>query len=482
MRLESRQLPRQLPRHAQLQEDQLLDNARFFPEGEIVDSPGPDSPDPDSPDPDSPDDPDPGGPVRSGITMRLNPMLEGLLRNRLIAVVALVLLGMRQFIGQGLTVGYVVVILLIPLWFTALGRYWGARVLMVLGAIALVSGFWLTELARVDHKVSPALLVSTSVMVLGMLCGVGVILWARLILPLWAVAVSVGAGMLLATIFQSADGNSWKFEYSVPVTVIALAVASRSRRRLFPLVCVLALAAISATHDSRSFFGILIVTAILTLWQFVPAGSRGKRSIVVTCMALVAIGLIAYALGTQLVVDGYLGKEAQARSVSQIQTSGSLLVGGRPEMAASLALFEDRPWGFGSGVVPNLGDISVAKAGMAAINYEPNNGYVENYMFGGQVKLHSVIADSWSHFGLPGIAFAAMITFLSVRAVVKSIAVRRPVALVLFLAVLTFWNLLFSPIYSSAPTLMLTLGLVFLGNGPRERDPMPAVDRDGDTS
>src|SRR3712207_9122030 len=43
------------------------------------------------------------------------------------------------------------------------------------------------------------------------------------------------------------------------------------------------------------------------------------------------------------------------------------------------------------------------KAGMAQIGYQPNNGYVETYMFGGQFKLHSVIGDAWAYFGVAGI-------------------------------------------------------------------------------
>lgn len=398
--------------------------------------------------------------VVPGLVLRLNSVAHHQVHSSLVAVTVLVLLGMRQVLAQGLTIGYAAAFVTIPLWFPALKRYWGARPLVAVGVIALASGVWLTELASADHLTSSKNLISMTVMVLGMLCGVGVILWARLLMPMWVVGAAVGAGMLLATLPDAGHGNSWKFDYSVPVAVIVLALAGRSKSRLVSLGCLVALAVISATHDARSFFAVIAVTALLALWQALPASRKGTRSVAVTAVALVVTGFIAYSLATQLTLDGYLGRQAQARSISQIETSGSLLMGGRPEMAASVALFADRPWGFGSGVVPNLGDIRVAKTGMKAINYEPNNGYVENYMFGDELKLHSVIADTWAHFGIPGLAFAATVSFLIVRAVVTSIARRSAVALVLFLCVLTFWNLLFSPIYSSVPTLMLTLGLV----------------------
>ena len=96
---------------------------------------------------------------------------------------------------------------------------------------------------------------------------------------------------------------------------------------------------------------------------------------------MAALGLAVYYLGTTLLVDGYLGEAAQAKSVAQIDAAGSLIAGGRPELAATLALLGADFRGFGLGAIANYHDVLVAKTGMASINYDPNNGYVERYLF-----------------------------------------------------------------------------------------------------
>ena len=101
----------------------------------------------------------------------------------------------------------------------------------------------------------------------------------------------------------------------------------------------------------------------------------------------------------------------------------------------------------------------VAKTGMASVNYDPNNGYVEHFMFGGRIELHSVLGDLWAHYGLLGIALTGYVAFLLVRGMSVAISTRRGVGVVIFLCCWTLWNLLFSPFYGSALTLVLALGL-----------------------
>ena len=71
--------------------------------------------------------------------------------------------------------------------------------------------------------------------------------------------------------------------------------------------------------------------------------------------------------------------------------------------------------GFGVGENPTPGDAYVAKAGMAAIGYDPNNGYVEHDMFGSGFELHSVFGDLWAHCGLVGLVLAAYLFVFVVR-------------------------------------------------------------------
>ena len=71
-------------------------------------------------------------------------------------------------------------------------------------------------------------------------------------------------------------------------------------------------------------------------------------------------------------------------------------------MMATLGLMHRHPLGFGSGTIPNYNDIQTAKEGMALINYNPNNGYVEHWMFSHGYAMHSMFGDLWTSYGLVG--------------------------------------------------------------------------------
>ena len=157
-----------------------------------------------------------------------------------------------------------------------------------------------------------------------------------------------------------------------------------------------------------------------------------------------------------------LGEETRLRSLEQIDSSGSLLLGGRPELAATIALLQGRPWGYGAGTIPSLADVTTAKTGMAAIGYEPDNGYVENYMFGGRFELHSLFGDFWAFFGIPGIVLIVVLAVLLVRGLSVRVAHNAASAVLIYAVVRTLWNVPFGPVYSSIPLLILATGLALL--------------------
>lgn len=385
-----------------------------------------------------------------------------------IAAVALLALGQRQVVAQGVTVGLVVALALAPVWVPQLRHWWGARLLLSTGVLAALAGLWLTAASAADHATSRSNLVGHTALLLGVLCGIGVMLWARSVMPARWVGLWFGAGMLLAAVLGDArlTDNPWKYAFALPVSVLLLSLVDRPRWRLAQVLALLLLAGVSALQDSRSYFATVLLATALFLWRLRPAASRRRASGAWTAAVVGVAAAAIYQLGTTLVLQGYLGEQAQARSVAQVETSGSLLLGGRPELAATTALMRDQPWGFGSGVVPSLHDVLVAKTGMASLNYQPNNGYVENYMFGGEIKLHSVTGDLWASFGAVGLACAAVLAFLLVRTLAVSVARREASALLVLLICWTAWNLAFSPLYSAAPTLALALGLGLLPSRP----------------
>ncbi|MDQ3900828.1 MAG: hypothetical protein M3319_10445 [Actinomycetota bacterium] len=385
-----------------------------------------------------------------------------------LAVVMLVLVGMRYTTGPGMISTAVLAFVLIPVWLPAVGRYWGMRRLMGIGVCCVISGFWLTELASTDHETSPSQGISTSLLLLGALCGTGVILWARQFLPDATVALWFGIGLLASVALrpQLLAENPWKFALAVPVTVIVLAVAGRHRHRSAEFGALAALAGISAFNDSRSFTAILLLTGVLILWAARPARMTKHRASTLSVLTMAALGAAVYNVGTTAALEGYLGAEAQQRSVEQVETAGSLILGGRPELGATADLFVHRPWGFGAGTSASPAEVLKAKSGMAALGYDPNNDYVEKYMFGSGIELHSIIGDLWAWFGLPGAVLAAWGAWTTLRNLLTRVARREASALVIFLAVNALWVLLFGPFYSDWPALSLAVGLLGVPRSP----------------
>lgn len=378
-----------------------------------------------------------------------------------VAAVSVAVTGAGIDLPQGLTAGLLVALALLPVWAPVAWASGGMRLVAVFSGIALVSGLWLTELARGDHATSTGLALSTSLEVIAIVAGLGLLLWAREVLGAGGLALLFGAGLLLGISTTSAlyESNPWRFGFSVPITVLVLALAARAGRPWLGLVAALVFAGLSVVTDARSSFSILLLTALAAGWQLWPRRGGRRPSWVAVVLSILGGAVVIYNFGQSLILDGVLGEATRARSLAQIETSGSLLLGGRPEIAATAALMADRPLGFGSGTVPTLSDILVAKTGMAAINYQPNNNYVENYLFGGRFELHSIVGDLWAHFGIPGIALSAVLIVVILRAVALRIAERAASALVVYLGVKSLWNMLFSPLQTSALLLILLLAI-----------------------
>ncbi|BDZ45926.1 hypothetical protein [Naasia aerilata] len=380
---------------------------------------------------------------------------------RFVALAAILLLSSRQFLGQGITFGHLASLALIPLWLPAFRRYAGGLWIAVLGLLGLIFSLWLTDVASLDHIVTQNNLISNTLLLVGTVAAVGVIFWARDFLPIWALALVYGVGMLISALTREESFlvNPWKFALAVPLAVVLLALAEWTGKRSLQVIALLVLAAASLAFDSRAYFGQFLLAAVLVGWQLIPLlpGRKGSAARVLFTFAVIAI--VVFVASSQLIANGVLGEEAQARTVEQQDRAGNVLLGGRPEAAATVALFLFRPLGFGAGALANSNDVQVAKTGMHQINYDPNNGYVENFLFGQKFELHSMLGDLWAYFGWAGIAFAALSLVLLLHVVGRGVADRTVGGVVMFVATQSLWNLFFNPLYTSAPVLALALGL-----------------------
>lgn len=367
-----------------------------------------------------------------------------------------------QLTPQLVTAGDLFALALIPLWLPVLRRYAGARGLFILAALSVPAGLLLTFLNSSTHQISVGRAVTAAVLMVSLFVSVGFLLWARQRISESGLVIIFGFGLLIGTQTDNAlvATNPWKYGFALPVTLIVLGLIQQTtRRRGFELAALAILCLVCALTDARSMFAVLLLTTAMLAWMIRPTLRTTPGSVTRAVLGLLLVGTIIYNVVQAAILAGFLGEETQERSERQINQSGSLILGGRPEIAATLALMRYQPWGFGSGTQPNLLDINAAKAGMATINYDPNNGYVENWMFGGNYALHSMFGDLWAQYSIVGLALAAGILVLVLGTLGRGISHKTASGAVLFLSVLTLWNIFFAPFYSSLKVLICLLAI-----------------------
>lgn len=369
-------------------------------------------------------------------------------------------IGLRIYLFSALTPGIIVALILSPLLIGSLRRYRLAVPLILLAGLGLISGLVLTGLSARHYRISEDQLYSITFYI-GIFVSIAVLLWARTRLRSVTIAILFGVGSLVSGVLGDGVGsdNPWKFALAVPIAIVVLGVAAATRSRAVEIMMLIMLAGASVAFDSRSYMATFLLAAILVIWQLKPARLSRRGAGAWTAVLLALAGVTVYFLGTELLVGGLLGDEAQQRTIQQLDTAGNLVLGGRPELGAFLALLAYRPIGFGFGVLLDVTGLNVAKEGMAATGYDPENGYVERFMFGSGMELHSVIGDLWATTGIAGIAMAIMIAVIAITGVVRRVAAGTASGLYLFLICWTAWNLLFSPLISATPSLILLLGL-----------------------
>ncbi|MBO0922206.1 hypothetical protein J1G42_15390 [Cellulomonas sp. zg-ZUI222] len=376
--------------------------------------------------------------------------------DRATAVVACVCVGFWTQLAVGLTLGLLVAVLLTPVWLPVWWRYRTGRLLLGLAVAAVLCGAYLTLAGAGTRAPDPygARLTASGVAVV--VTSAGVLVWAHRVLAPRTVVVLYGAGMLASALPRAAGSTDpWKYELSVPVTVLVLGACLTVSSVLVQVVAVLALAAVSAANDARSGASLLVVTAAVLVWQR-AAGALAPRSTVTrTVVQLALLGVIAAFSIQAMLVEGVFGESARARTQAQIDTSGFVLAGARPEMGATAALLGAQPWGYGSGLLPDHGDVLTAKAGMAQLRYDPDNGYVERYLFGSGFEVHSVLGDLWIRLGPPGAVLAVTVTGLAAAGLVRALARRQASALRVLVTSLVAWDLLFSPFFSTSIAVMV---------------------------
>ncbi|NQU36871.1 MAG: hypothetical protein HQ526_04650, partial [Actinobacteria bacterium] len=265
----------------------------------------------------------------------------------IVAYLSVALLGLNLPLVFGMTTSTLVVIALVPVWISTLSRFRFAVPIMVLTVVAVAWGILLVNL-NAERGFEVRMGIDAAFLMIAGIGGLGLLLWARTVLPIHQIVIVFGIAYLLSVLSDvPGSENPWKYQLSIPVSLIVLAVASQSRRAWPTLVSLGVIGLLSIATNSRSFFGFCLLAAVMYLWQ------RRSRRTDKPMNKLLVVGLIGlvlaamYSLGTSLLAGGYLGEDAQERTVAQIQDGGTLLAGGRPEWFATTALMAEYPMGFG---------------------------------------------------------------------------------------------------------------------------------------
>lgn len=372
-----------------------------------------------------------------------------------IATVAAAAAALRFQVASGVSICLIACIVLLPVWWGALRQYRFGRTIVITGSLATVWGIALALIEQ-HRPVSSSLMQGQTLNMLAFVGSIGMLLWCRSIIGGARTTMWFGIGALASIAATGVDGgNPWKFTFALPVALTVLGAAGMARRRGLEILALACLGTVSMFSDSRSMTAFFVLTIPIIAWQMVGSEKRADGRPWRALLWFAALALGAFNLFQSLLLDGVLGEDAQERTANQIETSGSLITGARPEAGAAAALVTERPAGYGAGTLPSSTDIWTAKVGMSALGYDPDNGYVDNYMFGQKIEVHSVLGDLWIIFGPLAAIFALLLLGSAIYSVARGVTLRSSPGAAIYLLLLGAWDTFFSPLLPSSPTLAL---------------------------
>lgn len=249
----------------------------------------------------------------------------------------------------------------------ALRSYRGLPLLAALLATSVLSGIVLT-VAFDDHTTLPSVMIGKSAMVVAFIGSLAVVAYARTAIGAPFTAIAYGLGMLIAAVLAGpASAGGWRFTYSIPVAVLVLGLLSLRASLPVQIAGLLLLAGIGFVNDSRSNSAMLVLAAVVLMWQRLARVVNKGRRRVGNVLGVLLFGAGVFQLIQFSLLEGFFGAATQAKTSRQIEMTGSLLLGGRPEAAASFALVRLYPFGIGSGSAPRMTDVTAAKASMLSV-------------------------------------------------------------------------------------------------------------------
>jgi hypothetical protein len=350
------------------------------------------------------------------------------------------------------------VLVLVPLWFNAVRSVRLGRSLQVLLLACVPAGAAIVVLNPAggtfdfDTATANALLPVRAAVIFSTL------VWARSILGVRSIVLIYGGASLVSMLlehFPDFSATTIKYFYSWPLALVILAVLQGRNSRIGILATSVAIAVLATLGEYRSLLAFVTVAAALCLLHpilnrwLAPNDPNGRVRAWPVAVAVTGVGVavwLVYGLAEQVLLSGALGTSIQLKTAEQIQNYGSLIGGGRTEAPISLGLIADNPLGYGPGFIPTSHEYS---AGAYDAVVRDDSAYLNAYVFGGHIRLHSFWGDLWVNFGLVGLLTVAVMLAILASGLLATLRRPRPDMMSTLLIVWGTWNVLFSPIYSN---------------------------------
>lgn len=333
-----------------------------------------------------------------------------------------------------------------PLWHNSRGR------LLLIAVLAFVpTGLLVAQISLLkdsSRTFSMGVFLYQAALPVGLLATVVGAYWCITKLGLQRFLLLSFAGLLAAAQFTYREANPWKYGLALPVSMLVILVFARSRALLCLVVTPL-LAAVSIAAEFRSWIAIL---AIATLLVALPRSSQKPTStsrIAWLGFVVMMVGGATAWLITRAATAGLLGEYLERRTNSQLQASnGNLLLGGRPEWGAAIALWRENPLGIGIGVAPSYDDYWLAILSMPLVSrgLQEISTVAESFQQG-VVNFHSTFWTFWGVYGVAGLAscILALAYFAHASMLAGAKLGTNVQAAVVLLMLSSIWDLLFSP-------------------------------------
>jgi len=261
------------------------------------------------------------------------------------------------------------------------------------------------------------------------------------------------------TPLQAAD--PWKYGVGVALAfglAAGLSDPRLGRRAWIGPAAFAAFGVLNVVYGFRALGGVsLVASAFLVTATWWAGRERGARSVqrMIVLAALVAATTCAILVGYSAAASqGLLGKEAQAKYLSQLGAFG-LLLGGRTEILGSSQAIVDSPLlGHGSWAKDSRYGILMNER-LVALGYPP-----VPLADDGLIPSHSYVFQAWVEAGLLGAVFWLAVAILAVRALLRLLGRRLVLApLAAFSVFLLLWSIPFSP-YSNVERISAPFAIV----------------------